>query len=217
MLVVAALMTNAGTPWSTDPAGPLTIALRPDEALSDLAQLVSLFPPEAIDWNSIDLHDAMVARDDIAYAPCVYGYATYGEADMRRRLSFGPFPGPAAAGTAIGGTAIAISRSSALRDAAARFVEFILGTEAQADIVPRFHGQPALLAAWNDPIVDARFNGYYSATRETMEHAWIRPRLPGYPCFQKLAGIEAQKALAGEQTFPAAVENILAHAAQVNN
>ena len=216
LLVAAALMASRGTPWSTDPTQRFVVdgpAL--EAAFEEIAQLLSYCPPQGLNWNSIDLHDAMVERDDIVYAPCVYGYATYGEADMRRRLSFAPFPGPDAAGTAIGGTAIAVSRSCAAPEAAAAFVRFMLSDEAQATIVPQHHGQPALLAAWNDATIDARFNGYYSATHGTMDAAWIRPRLRGYPRFQKLAGIEAHKALSGQQTIGVAVQKILELADEV--
>ena len=219
-LVVAALMANAGKPWSTDPAQPFHIdrdALR--EALQLVAEAMAYCPPEAIGWNSIELHDQMVARDDVAYAPCVYGYATYGEADMRKRLSFGPFPGTAApyhAGTAIGGTAVGLSRHCTEQEAALRFIRFILTDDAQRDIIPAHHGQPAKLTGWEDAAVDGRFNGFFSATRSTIEAAWIRPRLPGYPNFQKATGIAVRRALAKEITLDRAVDDILAEAAKVN-
>ncbi len=219
-LVVAALMANAGKPWSTDTARPFRIdraALR--EALQLTADVVALCPPEAIDWNSIDLHDQMVARDDIAYAPCVYGYATYGEADMRRRLSFAPFPGaaaPQAAGTAIGGTAVGLSRHCKDQAAALAFMAFLLSDEAQREIIPAHHGQPALASAWDVAVTDAAFNGFFSATRSTIDTAWIRPRLPGYPLFQKEAGIVVRSLLAKEMTPGAALDAIEALATKVN-
>lgn len=220
LLVLAALMANAGRPWSTDPSqrfelDPQLLA----EGLDLLTHLRSFCPPEAANWNSIDLHEAMVARDDIVYAPCVYGYATYGEADMRRRLSFGPFPGiraPFAAGTAVGGTALGLSRYCRHQDAARAFMTFVLTHEAQVEIIPRFHGQPALREAWEDPDVDARFNGFFSATRETIERAWIRPRLPGYPEFQKQAGTVVRRFLAQELSAIQAVDQVLRLADQVN-
>ncbi len=218
-LVVAALMSNAGKPWSTDPAAPFHVdraALR--EALELTAAVVALSPPEAIRWNSIDLHDQMVARDDIAYAPCVYGYATYGEADMRRRLSFAPFPGsvaPYAAGTAIGGTALGLSRHCKDQPAALAFIAFVLSDDAQRDIIPAHHGQPALRSGWEDAATDARFNGFYSATRTTIDSAWIRPRLPGYPAFQKQVGIMVRCALSREMSVEAALDSIEGLAAAV--
>ena len=219
-LVVGALMSNAGKGWSTDPDQPFHIdraALR--EALELTAEVVALCPPEAIGWNSIDLHDQMVARDDVVYAPCVYGYATYGEADMRRRLSFAPFPGttaPYAAGTAIGGTAVGLSRHCTDQKAALAFIAFLLSDEAQREIIPAHHGQPALASAWGDAAIDARFNGFFSATRSTIDSAWIRPRLPGYPNFQKEAGIMLRCALARDMTVDAALDAIEGLAATVN-
>ena len=218
-LVVAALMSNAGKPWSTDPDRPLhvdRVALR--EALELTAAVVALSPPEAIGWNSIDLHDQMVARDDIAYAPCVYGYATYGEADMRRCLSFAPFPGttaPFAAGTAIGGTAVGLSRHCKHQLAALAFISFLLSEEAQRKIIPAHHGQPALLSAWGDAAVDERFNGFFSATRSSMDTAWVRPRLPGYPAFQKDFGVVVRRTMAKELTVEAALDDIAALATKV--
>jgi len=219
-LVVGALMSNAGKPWSTDPEKPLHVdrpALR--EAIELTAAVVALSPPEAIGWNSIDLHDQMVARDDIAYAPCVYGYATYGETDMRQRLSFAPFPGttaPYTAGTAIGGTAVGLSRNCKDQPAALAFIAFLLSDVAQREIIPAHYGQPALLSGWHDAAVDARFNGFFSATRSTIDSAWIRPRLPGYPNFQKQLGISVAAALAGEATIDATIDAIEALAAMVN-
>jgi len=219
-LVVAALMSNAGKGWSTDPAQPFSIdrlALR--EALQLTAEVMALCPPEAIGWNSIDLHDQMVARDDIAYAPCVYGYATYGEGDMRRRLSFAPFPGttkPYAAGTAIGGTAVGLSRLCKDQDAALDFIAFLLSEEAQRDIIPAHHGQPALASAWADTLIDRRFNGFFTGTRSSIDTAWVRPRLPGYPVFQKETGITARRVLAGELTIDAALDAIEVLATRVN-
>ena len=220
-LVVAALMSNAGKCWSTDPVHRFTVdgpALR--EALELSAELMSLSPPEAIGWNSIDLHDNMVDRDDIVYAPCVYGYATYGEADLRRRLSFGPFPGtvaPYEAGTAIGGTAVGLSRHCKDQDAALRFIAYLLSEEVQREIIPSHHGQPARLSGWDDSEVDARFNGFYSATRSTMDRAWIRPRLPGYPAFQKEVGSVTKRYLAHELSIDAAVGAIRREATRVNS
>ncbi|MEO8758857.1 MAG: extracellular solute-binding protein [Devosia sp.] len=219
-LLIGALMSNAGKPWSTDPDSPFHVdraALR--GAFELTTELATLCPPEAIGWNSIDLHDQMVARDDIAYAPCVYGYATYGEADMRRRLSFAPFPGthaPHAAGTAIGGTAVGLSRHCKDKPAALAFIAFLLSDVAQREIIPVHHGQPALVTAWDDAETDERFNGFYSATRSTVESAWIRPRLPGYPAFQKDMGIVTRQALAKEISVDAAIDAIEKLATKVN-
>jgi multiple sugar transport system substrate-binding protein len=192
LMTLGSLAANARSPWSTDPSRPLTVDR--DSFLTvfdEFRELLALCPPEALDWNSIDLHEAMVARDDIVYCPSVYGYATYGEADMRRRLAFADFAGAVApyyAGSTVGGTAVAVSRFSRSCDEALELVAFLLADETQVKLLPRHHGQPALLAAWVDKENDERFNGFYSNVRASMESVWIRPRHPDYINFQNEAG-----------------------------
>jgi multiple sugar transport system substrate-binding protein len=192
LLTLGSLAANAGRPWSTDPLEPLAIDAEGFlDALERFREFLAYCPPEALSWNSIDLHEAMVARDDIAYSPCVYGYATYGEADMRRRLAFSDFAGtiePWHAGSAIGGTAVGLSRFSANEAEALELIEFLLSADTQNRLIPSHHGQPALLSSWLDSSNDERFNGFYSSVRASMETVWIRPRHPGYITFQNEAG-----------------------------
>jgi multiple sugar transport system substrate-binding protein len=189
---VASLMANIGRPIATDPAAPFAFdADAMAIALQALDELVALSAPESLDWNAIDIEEAMVARDDIAFTPAVYGYATYAEADMRAPLRFSDFCGleaPYAHGSMLGGTGLAVSASSGNRDAALAFTRFCMTREAQDRIIPQHHGQPARASAWDDPANDARFGGYYSGVRRSIEGAWIRPRRPGYIRFQAEAG-----------------------------
>ncbi|MDV6330674.1 ABC transporter substrate-binding protein [Asticcacaulis sp. 201] len=191
-LIIAALMANQGAPWWNVAQQRVQIdqtVLR--RALLQLAELAALCPPQALQWDAIDLHEVMVARDDIVYAPCAYGYATYGEADQRRRLGFAPFAGPIApyeAGTAIGGTGIAVSAQAREPDAALDFIRFMASDLAQNEIIPANHGQPALAIAWNNPHWDTVYNGYFSAIRSSLEMANVRPRIPGYIHFQDRLG-----------------------------
>ena len=90
------LAANIGDPCRPEPDQPLVsrdTALRTLSAMRDLA---ALCPPDALDWNSIALQDAMCARDDVVYCPFVYGFATYGEADRSPRLAFADIPTSAA-------------------------------------------------------------------------------------------------------------------------
>ena len=220
LLVLSALMANAGVPWSTDPARVFTIdrdGLR--AAMGLFRPLLELCPRDALSWNSIDLHDAMVARDDIAYAPCVYGYATYGEADMRRRLAFADFPGvrePYAAGTAIGGTGLALSRHCAHPQAALEFIRHMLGAATQDRDIPAHHGQPALRSAWAREDNNVRFNGFYRDVDQSMNSGWVRPRLPGYIAFQQEAGAIIATWCRDEIGTAQAIDAVLATAERVN-
>lgn len=202
-LAVASLMANMGHEWAPNGStGELLLdpeAL--DEALGMLETLAHYCPPEAQNWNSIDLHEAMVARDDIVFCPCVYGYATYGEADQRKPLAFSPFAGfdrtAPDCGSVIGGTAIGLSAGCQNVDAAIAFLGYCLEPDHQLALVPSNHGQPATRRAWLDREVDQRFNGFFSSVGPSMARASIRPRCAGYPAFQKAAGVLVQQMLAG--------------------
>ncbi|MCB1494761.1 MAG: extracellular solute-binding protein [Bauldia sp.] len=189
---VASLMANLGRPIATDPDEPFTFDRETmSTALDALDELLALSPPETLEWNAIAIEEAMVDRNDIVFTPSVYGYATYAEADMRAPLRFADFCGlraPYEAGSMLGGTGLAVSAATQHRDIALNFVRFCLSRDAQDRIIPEHHGQPALVTAWEDAANDARFGGYYSSIRRSIETAWTRPRRPSYIRFQAKAG-----------------------------
>ena len=189
---VASLMANLGRPIAAEPGRALVLdAAAMTIALKSLDEILALSPPETLGWNAIAISEAMIARDDIAFTPSVYGYATYAEADMRAPLRFSNFCGLAApfeAGSMLGGTGLGVSATSDHREAAIAFVRFCLTREAQDRIIPEHHGQPALASAWAEPANDAQFGGFYSGVRASIDAAWIRPRRPDYIRFQALAG-----------------------------
>lgn len=199
LLAIFSYMANMGKPVVADddmlcdiPADSFA------EAYEAVRQVMDLSPPEARQWNSIELHEAMVARDDIVYAPLVYGYATYGEPDQRHRLGFAPFAGinaPYCAGTTIGGTAMGLSRHCKDMEAGLDFMRFMASPNMQDRVVAENNGQPAGLGGWQDAEIDARFNGFFSQLTETMNRAWIRPRFEGYVSLQRLGGTAIADAL----------------------
>ncbi len=189
---VASLMANLGKPIATDPDAPFTFDRGTmGIALDALDEVLALSPPDACDWNAIQISEAMVARDDVAFTPSVYGYATYAEADMRAPLRFSDFCGlqaPFEAGSMLGGTGLAVSATTRHREVAFDFVRFCVSREAQDHIIAENHGQPALVTSWESAANDARFGGFYSRVRRSIETAWIRPRRPSYIRFQAAAG-----------------------------
>ena len=189
---VASLMANLGRPIAAEPRRLLTFdAQAMTSALHALDEILALSPPETLGWNAITISEAMISRDDVAFTPSVYGYATYAEADMRAPLRFSNFCGlasPFEAGSMLGGTGLGVSAASVHREDAIAFVRFCLSREAQERIIPEHHGQPALVSAWADPANDARFGGFYSGVRASLDAAWIRPRRPNYIRFQAEAG-----------------------------
>ncbi len=189
---VASLMANLGHPIATDPEKPFAFDRNAMAAAFDALDAVLAYsPPETLDWNAIGLSEAMIARDDIAFTPSVYGYATYAEADMRAPLRFSNFCGlasPFAAGSMLGGTGLAVSAATRRKEAAIAFTRFCLSAPAQERIIPEHHGQPALVSAWESARNNERFGKFFSGVRESIETAWVRPRRRRYIRFQAEAG-----------------------------
>jgi multiple sugar transport system substrate-binding protein len=203
------LCANLGTPCATVPGEPLFDRATARDALGLVRELLAVCPTEALDWNSIALHDAMVARDDLVFCPAVYCYATYAEADQRRPLRFHDFPGPKGPrGSTIGGTGLGVSARCAHPEAALTYARFAATADAQSAFALN-HGQPARLDVWKDRKIDARFRGCYSGTLRTMEQCWIRPRFAGYLGFQAKAGDLIERHLRGEIAEAALLDRLM--------
>jgi multiple sugar transport system substrate-binding protein len=115
------LCANLGRPCATEPEWPLVDPEAARQALETMRRLLALCPLETLAWNSIALHEAMVAQDDLVYCPAVYGYATYAEDELRRPLRFADLPGlgrPQPWGSTIGGTGLGIAAATRHPEAA---------------------------------------------------------------------------------------------------
>jgi multiple sugar transport system substrate-binding protein len=168
------------------------------QVLNMLRDLLALCPPECLDWNSIALHDQMGFRDDLVFCPAVYGFVTYAEADRVKPLQFHDFPGPnGPQGSTIGGTGLGISAQCARPEAALAYARHLARPDTQRAFAAH-HGQPAHVSAWEDSAIDEQFGGSFSATRRTIEAAWIRPRHNGYLRFQAEAGTLIEAHLRGK-------------------
>ncbi|MFD1200053.1 ABC transporter substrate-binding protein [Brucella gallinifaecis] len=213
LLSVFAYMANLGKPVEASDKQLLAIPEHSfTQAYDAVRAILDLSPLETWGWNSIDIHEQMAVRDDIVYAPLVYGYATYGEPDNVNRLGFAAFAGiavPYHAGTAIGGTAMGISRHSVQQDAALAFASYMASDVIQASLVAEHHGQPGGHCGWTDADMDARYNGFFSSVISTVEAAWIRPRFQGYVEFQQLGGEAIARSLANGEDASVARQRLL--------
>jgi multiple sugar transport system substrate-binding protein len=200
LMTFFSLCANLGRPCATDPSVPFADGDTARAALDALRRLLALCPPEALDWSSIAVQDALAARDDLVYCPAVYGFASYAEADATHPLAFAGFPGlraPYCAGSTLGGTGLGISAHTAEREAAFAYAGFLASAKTQKDLFAAHHGQPARVEAWDDAAVNARFGNFFADTRATMDAAWLRPRYAGYLAFQHRAGTLVENHLRG--------------------
>lgn len=204
------LCANLGRPCGTRPEEPLLDRATAGTALEAMRALLSYCPREVVDWNSIELHDALATREELVYCPAVYCYATYAEADQPHPMRFSDLPGLGRAtprGSTIGGTGIGVSAGASDPEAALAYVRFLMEPATQRAFAMN-HGQPARRDVWEADDVDARFSGCYGATRATIEAAWTRPRYAGYLGFQAAAGDLVESHLRGNIDESALLERL---------
>ncbi len=191
------LAANGGTPCATE--GELISLAGGVRAFEQLRELATLVDPVCFDMDPIAAFEAMAkSGSGIACVPMLYGYVNYAMPDFRERLiRFADIPG--VAGSALGGTGIAVS---ALRDnpqAAIDFAYWVASGDIQKGLYAASNGQAGHAAAWEDEAVNAATSGFYRDTRATLEGAWVRPRHDGYMAFQEAASGRLNKGLQGSE------------------
>lgn len=159
-------------------------------ALEQLQEIVSCAIPELLPAEPPAVLDALTGSDTIAYVPLIYGYITYSRLDRNQPCRFVDVPsaGLGPVGSTLGGAGLAIPSTSANKDLAAAFATWVCGEEAQTALVAPSGGQPASRKAWQRKDLDSAAGGFFSGTLRTIEAAWIRPREPWWPEFQRDGG-----------------------------
>jgi multiple sugar transport system substrate-binding protein len=194
------LTANLGHPISehSDPFVDRTVAL---EVLDRLHALLAISHPNSTDWNPVQVYDYMVANSDAIYCPWAYGYSNYSRRENPVRLKFVDAPatgGLGCAGTQLGGTGVAISKPSVHRSEAVAYAKWLASPEHQRNGYFADGGQPASLAAWTDPLINAATESFFAGTLETLRTAYIRPRFNGFVSFFEAAGVEINRCLKGQ-------------------
>ncbi|MBB6307169.1 extracellular solute-binding protein [Xanthobacter tagetidis] len=160
-----------------------------ETVLDLMARLAARSPMVVRDKNPIGILGHMAAHDDVALCPLIYGYVNYAAPrdGAARPIAFSDAPRAAAGGrpgSTLGGTGIGVSRRCAVTPALLDHLRWLLGANAQVGFIPAHDGQPSRREAWHDAEVNARWGGFYAATAQTLEAAYVRPRHDGYIAFQ---------------------------------
>jgi multiple sugar transport system substrate-binding protein len=161
------------------------------EALVFLRKLATNLHPASRTDDSTGVSERMADSDEILYIPLVFGCSSYARAGFRRRrLRFGNAPRGIGGGigSLLGGVGLALSSRSAHPEQAAALARRVASPEVQCGLYARAGGQPAHGLAWASAEVNAITGAFFEATRQTIDHAVLRPRLPGHRCFQPRAG-----------------------------
>jgi len=148
----------------------------------------------------------------LAMVPIVFGYVTYAvsgpDVDMPCTFCDLPSAGSGPSGALLGGAGLGISPTARYPDAAAAFASWFCSASAQRTVVARRGGQPASRACWSDRAINRSWNDFFAGTLATMEAALMRPRHPGWPRFQPVAGEYLATALRGTETAGAVVAGL---------
>jgi len=171
------------------------------EVLQRLHALISVAHPGSVGWNPIHVYDYMVGHADAIYCPYGFGYSNYSRVGTPVPLKFTNAPAAGArgcAGTMLGGTGVGVSRISKYPDQAVAYAKWLVSPEHQRGSYVREGGQPASLAAWSDPAVNAAANNFFSDTLLTLQTAYVRPRFDGFVRFFEAAGIQINRCLRGD-------------------
>jgi multiple sugar transport system substrate-binding protein len=203
-------------------------------ALDVMADLLAHADRELSQRDPIGVLDAMATADGPAYCPLVYGYLTYqrrtdlgrrnghrarrrtaataGSAPPPHRLAAFDAPaGPGGIGSVLGGTGLAVTRSCTGKGAtaaAAAQLGLLLSEQVQTRVFAQLGGQSAARQAWHDATADRASGGFYSATRASLEQAWVRPRFAGYPEFQLAASAVLRDGLLAGQPHGGLVSRV---------
>src|SRR5690348_8109021 len=170
-----------------------------------LRELSARIHPVCLSMDPIAVLERMSQPESAcASSPLIYGYVSYsrhrGEPSaLRAPIAFGNLmplvPGAQPAGSALGGTGIAVSARSPHAQAAIGFARWTASPETQSGPYLLGGGQPASSAAWDDDAANAAALDFYRNTRATLESAWLRPRHAGYMPFQHAAAERLRQAL----------------------
>jgi multiple sugar transport system substrate-binding protein len=192
------LAANAGTPVNAVPGTFLTA-----EQAAPVLELMHRLAERVPDWclaaNPIEVAEALSTSDEHAYAPLLYGYTNYSRAGFRTyRLRYLDIPGTR--GSQLGGAGLAVSATASDVVAAQDYALWVASPAVQAGVYYDAGGQPGYASAWDDDRLNADSWDFFRGTRQTLEHAWVRPRTAGYMQFQDTVSPWVTLTLRGEMS-----------------
>ncbi|MES2575637.1 MAG: ABC transporter substrate-binding protein [Bacteroidota bacterium] len=161
------------------------------KALQMHRELAQLMNPANFNRNPIQVYEAMVNSDEIAYCPFAYGYSNYSRIGYSKnllhfydlvKLNDKPMI------SSLGGTGLAVSSFSQHIPEAIKYAEFTGSSQVQQNIFADNGGQPGHLQAWKSDRINGVTHDYFKNTLPALERAFLRPRYSGHMYFQDHAG-----------------------------
>ena len=161
------------------------------EVVDFMIELADAVPAWCADANPIDVAEALVGAgghaDDYSVGVALFGYTNYSRRGFRQHLlgydDLPSFDGRSA-GSTLGGAGIAVSASTPHPDLAIAVATELAGAAVQTGPYTAGGGQPGNLLAWRSGTTNAATSGFFRNTLRTLERAWVRPRVAGWPDLQ---------------------------------
>ena len=161
-----------------------------EEVLTLMIEISGLTPDFCLNSNPIDIAEVLASEDQFTYGICMYGYSNYSRQGFRRRvLTYDDLPSfdGRASCSQLGGAGIAVSSASKDPVLAARVALKLSSPNIQSTSYAEAGGQPGNLAAWKSTHLNMLTNNFYANTLRSLERAWVRPRIYGWPEVQYAA------------------------------
>lgn len=207
----ATLMAQKGAPLCSD--GDYLDPEVALEVLTLMCELAALVPDFCATSNPIDIAEILSTSDDYAHGICMYGYSNYSHNSFRKnRLTYDDLPSfdGRATGSQLGGAGIAVSSASNNVEPAAQAAILLALPQIQATTYGRSGGQPGNLAAWKNDSLNKATDNFFRNTLRTLEGAWVRPRILGWPDVQFESSQIIHKALLARAVNPSTISAIAA-------
>lgn len=183
-----------------------------EAALRQLKALGKCAIKEAHEMNPIAVWEKMSTTDEIAYCPLAFGYSNYARTGYRRSpIHFTNIPHGARrkpAGSVLGGAGLAISPRCREICVAVEYALWVASGECQKTIYVDSGGQPGNRKAWIDPEINKMSSHFFEATLPTIEHAYLRPRFPGFVEFQTQGSLLISDFLLGKLSSTTALNSL---------
>lgn len=161
------------------------------EVLEFMTELANAVPAWCADANPIDVAEALVGAGghDDAYhvGVALFGYTNYSRPGFRGHvLAYDDLPSfdGQSSGSTLGGAGIAVSATTRHPELASAVAATLAGAEAQIGAYTVGGGQPGNLRAWRSDADNEATRGFFRNTLRTLERAWVRPRVLGWPELQ---------------------------------
>lgn len=161
------------------------------KALQLFRTIALLIDPVNYNRNPIQVYEAMVNSNEIAYCPFAYGYSNYSRTGYSNNIlhfydlvQLGNQPMI----SSLGGTGLAVSSSSQHINEAIQYAQFACSSIIQQTIFADNGGQPGHLQAWKNKRINQLTHHYFKNTLPALQRAFLRPRYYGHMYFQDHAG-----------------------------